>query len=911
MKPFSLQFLRATSRCVPLICWALFSAGLARGQEPPNVLLIILDDSNDWIGVLNEHPQTRTPRMDALAAEGILFTSAHAAAALCNPSRTSLLTGISPGRSGVRINTDQPWREFLPEAVSLNQAFREAGYYTVGLSKIFHGNTKNSDLANWDTYTPKPISATPPAAAIPINGFDGITRGGAGGGDWGVVNAPASAIEDHIVATWAEEFFANRNPADVRPFFLAVGFRSTHSPWYFPRSYFDRIAGGNTSSIVLPQTMSGDLDDVGPVGRLFAAEQVWAPLVRDPAAVRWAVHSYLAGIRFMDEQVGRVLDALSAAGHADDTIVVLVSDHGYHLSEKQTWQKQKLWEEDTRVPMMFRIPPAFLPAPVAEVDRPVSISAIYPTLLELAGIPLPAYADDDPLYHIDYRSLVPLLQGNAPNWTDVAVTYGPQDELSLRLPDRRFTLYRDGFRELYERSADPNEWYNVATAARNAEQVRILTSDAERYLAGAHAPFGLPDTCGTPDLDHDSQAGMYAWRECSIGAQQAWRIRVTGGDRGEAKRYAGHVAASAVATGITRVGLEPEDTLSQNLDFNISVAMLDTEGFNFSVPNGADACLRFDAIPTGAALHIGGTRFHLSAPVNLRTLESCGVVVHPGSIGDYVWLDTDRDGAQDASESGLGSIGIHLINCDNGAEVATTASDAAGMFMFDGVHAGRFRLRFVAPAGFAFSPKNPAAGGGNDSDADAAGLTACTALAEGQSRLGIDAGLYSVTGNTPVPVVDWNAPTGGVSISSNLVRYTGSPTGWIQNLASSKALSSLGLGSSFEVRWRIEGTPATSIWTVGLGFQGTLGGWRDIELGMRNSGGLLQIYESGTWRSDGPALKDGDVIALHVHPGYLEYRHNGQIVYTSTYSGTPAFYANASFLSGPIAFRVTALRVPP
>ena len=810
----------------------------------------------------------------------------------------------------MRINQDQPWRQFLPEAVSLNQAFRNAGYYTVGLGKVFHGNPANSDLANWHEYTPKPDSATPPAAAIPINGFDGITRGGAGGGDWGVVNAPASAFEDHIVATWAEEFFANLNPTDPRPFFLAVGFRSTHSPWYFPRTYFDRIAAGNTSQIVLPSTLSGDLDDVGPVARLFAAEPVWAPLVEDPAAVRWAVHSYLAGIRFMDEQVGRVLDALGSAGHADDTIVVVLSDHGYHLSEKQTWQKQKLWEEDTRVPLIFRIPPAFLPAPVAEVDRPVSIAAIYPTLLELAGIPLPAYADDDPLYHIDYRSLVPLLSGNALDWTDVAVTYGPKEELSLRLPDLRFTLYRDGFRELYERNADPDEWYNVASAARHAEQVRILTSDAERYLAGQHAPFGLRDSCGTPELEHDSQPGIYAWKDCSVDARQAWRIRVSGGDRGDAKRYIGHVNAGAI-TSITPVGLEPEDTLSPNLDFNIAVATLDTEGFNFSVPNEADACLRFDSIPTGAALHIGGTRFHLSAPVNLRTLESCGADVPAGSIGNYVWLDTDRDGVQDASESGLGGIGIHLIDCDTGSEVATTASDAAGMFLFNGVHAGRFQLRFVAPGGFAFSPNNQAAAGGADSDADPTGLTACVAQAEGQSRLGIDVGLYSTGGNTPVPVVDWNVPTGGVSVSSNLIRYTGSPTGWLKNLVSSKALANLGLGDSFEVRWKIVGNPATSICTVGLGSQGTLGSWRDIEFGLRNSGGLLQVYESGTWRSNGPALKDGDVVALHVHPGYLEYRHNGNIVYTSTYSGTPAFYVNASFLSGAIAFRVTALRVPP
>ncbi|HEX5789198.1 MAG TPA: sulfatase-like hydrolase/transferase [Woeseiaceae bacterium] len=910
MSPSPTVFSRAWRHLSRAACLGLLCAGAAHGQDAPNVLLIILDDSNDWIGALDGHPQARTPRMDALAAEGTLFTSAHAAAALCNPSRASIMTGITPARSGVKINKDAYWRDFLPDAVTLNQAFRDAGYYTVGLGKIYHGNAKNSDIPNWHEYTLKPDSARPPAADIPINGFDEITRGGAGGGDWGVIDAPASAIEDHIVATWAQEFFTGRSPSDTRPFFLAVGFRSTHSPWYFPRTYFDRIASGNTNSVVLPPMLSGDLNDVGPIARLFAAPETWAPIVSDPAALRWAAHSYLAGIRFMDEQVGRVLDALEAAGHADDTIVVLLSDHGYHLGEKQTWQKQKLWEEDTRVPLMFRIPDSFLPGTVSRVDVPVNLPAIYPTLLELAGIPMPDYAHDDPLYNIDYRSLVPLLSGAGADWNEVAVTFGPTEDVSIRLPDQRFTLYRDGSRELYDRTADREEWYNTANDPAQASLVSLLTSDAERYLAAEHAPIGLPDRCGTPELDHDSQPGIFAWQDCTVGPRQAWRIRVTGGEQGVVKHYVGHVEASAGLNNVALVDAEAGDTVDASGHFDLSTAVGTIDGFNFSVPEGADACLMLDDVPTGVALHIGASRFHFSAPVNLRTLAPCGGQTGTGRIGDRVWSDTDRDGVQDAGETGLGGVAVRLIDCADGAQIASTASDGSGGYGFDGLPAGRYRQQFIAPAGYAFSPPR-ATTGGLDSDPDpATGLTNCQENAVGQVRPGIDAGLYAAAGNEPVAITAWNQPKGGVTVTGNVLRYSGSPTGWVNNTAASVRLSKFGLGTAYEVWWTLEGNPATSIWTTGLGNQATLTDWRDIEYGLRNSGGFLKVYESGTWLRNGPALAAGDVIAIRVLPGVIEYRHNGHVVHTSTYAERPEFYVNASFLSGPMTLEVSALPLP-
>ena len=207
---------------------------------------------------------------------------------------------------------------------------------------------------------------------------------------------------------------------------------------------------------MLPAVISNDLGDVGPVAIDMAAEDTWREFLADPAAVRWGVHSYLAAGAFADDQVGRVLDALDAAGNADDTIVVLLSDHGYHLGEKQTWQKNKLWEEDSRVPMVFRLPPGLVSAVDARIDKPVSIAAVFPTLLELAGIPPPDYPVDDPLYRVDYRSLVPLLDTQiAAHWAGPAVTYGRNGNLTLRHADARLTMYRDHFLEYYDRLADP------------------------------------------------------------------------------------------------------------------------------------------------------------------------------------------------------------------------------------------------------------------------------------------------------------------------------------------------------------------------------------------------------------------------------------------------------------------------
>ena len=261
---------RISSRKVRMLCSALvlFTGFLVAGPSvyaQPNFLFIFIDDLNDYIGVLGGHPQAYTPNIDALANEGVLFTNAHVAGPSCNAARTSLLTGITPARSGVVSNDTVPMRDYLPEAVSLIRAFHDHGYSTIGFGKIFH--QFQSELADWDTFA-YGYSGTPTGSGLfypRLNGLDLY-----GQFDWGAIDWADSEMDDYQNTSRAIDFLNNRLPDDPQPFFLALGIIRPHLPWYCPTSYHELIAQGNTSNIVLPPMLDGDLDDVGPIARRWA-----------------------------------------------------------------------------------------------------------------------------------------------------------------------------------------------------------------------------------------------------------------------------------------------------------------------------------------------------------------------------------------------------------------------------------------------------------------------------------------------------------------------------------------------------------------------------------------------------------------------------------------------------------------
>jgi len=297
-------------------------------KKKPNVLFFAIDDLNDWVACLGGHPDVKTPNLDRLAKRGVLFTNAHCSAPACNPSRASLMTGILPSTSGVYHNP-HPWRKspVLEDAVTIPQHFMAHGYSAVGGGKIYHGGFP--DPPSWQDYFPsqrqnKPNDPTPPNR--PLNGIPNTAHF-----DWGPVDVPDEKMGDRQVADWAISQLRKKHR---KPFFIACGFFRPHLPWYVPKKYFDMYPA---DKVTLPNVNENDLDDVPPLGVKMAKPQGDHKKVIEHKQWRKAVQGYLASITFTDTCLGRVLDAFDKSDYTDNTVVVLWSDHGWHLGEKLHW----------------------------------------------------------------------------------------------------------------------------------------------------------------------------------------------------------------------------------------------------------------------------------------------------------------------------------------------------------------------------------------------------------------------------------------------------------------------------------------------------------------------------------------------------------------------------------------------
>jgi arylsulfatase A-like enzyme len=430
--------------------------------DRPNVLFIAIDDLNDWVGCLGGHPDTKTPNLDALAARGVLFTNAHCAAPLCNPSRAALMTGLRPHTTGVYDNA-QPFRQAVPDAVTLASHFRNSGYRVIGSGKIFHGGFP--DPPSWDEYWPSQTQNKPPdplPQGRPLNGIPNAAQF-----DWGPLDAPDEAMGDWQVTEWVRGQLAARQD---RPFFLGCGLFRPHLPWYVPREYFDRFP---VDSVTLPNVKEDDLDDVPPIGVKFANPNGDHRRVIETNNWRRAVQGYLASIAFADTCVGRVVEALDRSAYRDSTIIVLWSDHGWHLGEKLHWRKFSLWEEATRNVLMVVAPGVTRPG--VRSARPVSLMDIYPTLLGLCGLPSRE--------GLQGESLLSLLRDPQASREAPALTTYLQGNHSLRSERWRYIRYSDGGEELHDHDADEMEWTNLASDPAHAEAKAALakwlpTSDA-------------------------------------------------------------------------------------------------------------------------------------------------------------------------------------------------------------------------------------------------------------------------------------------------------------------------------------------------------------------------------------------------------------------------------------------------
>ncbi|MEM8953849.1 MAG: sulfatase [Verrucomicrobiota bacterium] len=428
----------------------------------PNILMIAIDDQNDWIGYLGGHPQAQTPNIDALAARGTAFTNAHCQSPLCNPSRTSLMIGLRPGTTG--IYGLKPWFrevEELKNIVTLPQYFATHGdYLTATAGKIYHGGTgrsTNPPHVEWHEIGP-PASGKPfPPEKLVNTPQDHKLV------DWGTFPHKDEDKSDYAIATWAVEKL-QQHAADGgnQPLFLAAGFFLPHVPLYATEKWMDMYP---IDSIQLPEIQEHDRADTPR----FSWNIHWKlpeprlKFLKDKDEWHNIVRSYLACTTFVDSQIGRVLKALKDNKLEENTIVVLWSDHGWHLGEKEITGKNTLWDDGTRVPLVFAGPGV---SPGQICTQPAELLDIYPTLLELAGLP--------PNKRLEGHSLVPQLNDSNTKRKFPAITHHNHDNVGIRTENWRYIKYADGSEELYNMKKDPNEWTNLADNPEYSDQKKKL-----------------------------------------------------------------------------------------------------------------------------------------------------------------------------------------------------------------------------------------------------------------------------------------------------------------------------------------------------------------------------------------------------------------------------------------------------
>jgi arylsulfatase A-like enzyme len=488
----------------------------------PNVLFIAVDDMRDWTSFLGGYPGTvYTPNMERLIRRGVNFTNAHCPAPLCNPSRTAVMTGLRPSTTGVYDN-GRWWRPNLPEVTTIPEAFIAAGYRVEGAGKIHHHTPGFNPPDCWhkvqepvedsrawvfrsaapnqhpeDLSLKYPKDQIPWPEGFPRNGITAVQEGSCShpySFDWGDIGKPDEETGDYQPVLFAQDFFSKIHQ---EPFFLGVGFTRPHLPWYAPARYLDLYP---LESVEIPPLAENELAEVPPAGREIAAHRSedWR-LVQESGTHREAIRGYLASISFTDANVGRVLAALEGSAFAENTVIALWADHGFHLGEKDTWHKCSLWEPATRIPLIVAVPSAWHGewSRGTACRRAVSSLDIYPTLLELCGIEQSGRQEG--------TSLVPLLENPEQENHPPALVTWKQGNHAVRSDRHRYIRYADGDEELYDHREDPLERVNLLLKGRRTAESDKVAAEHACWLPEIDAP-PAPDKSA---FDFDWKA--YTW----------------------------------------------------------------------------------------------------------------------------------------------------------------------------------------------------------------------------------------------------------------------------------------------------------------------------------------------------------------------------------------------------------------
>ncbi|NRB53503.1 MAG: sulfatase [Saprospiraceae bacterium] len=454
IKTFNSRLLIAMLLGVCVACGTATRLSQSPDSTPYNVLFIAVDDLNDWVGFLGGHPQAKTPNLDRLAARSMVFEKAYCVVPACNPSRVALLTGMSPHKTGVYYNANDMWKSdrIKEKAITLPKYFSQHGYYTMAKGKLFHSaQGKRAEPDQWDIFhhpTGKSLGKHPDkttnilASGMPIEGNKDKNF------DWGVIEEVfLEESRDFKTAQFAAEELLK--PHD-KPFFMGCGIFRPHLPWYVPRGYMEQFP---LEDIQLPPIKEDDLNDVPAIGQKMAQgldpKSDYQRLQRF-GKLKEAVRAYLASMKYADDCLGVILDALEKSPHKDNTIIVLWGDHGWHLGEKLHYRKFALWEEANRVPLLIHTPGM---STGQHCRRPVSLLDLYPTLTDLCQLPANPNTDG--------QSLAPLLKNPNRSWDRPAISTMGYKRHTVRDERYRYIQYEDGSEELYDHENDPQEWKNL------------------------------------------------------------------------------------------------------------------------------------------------------------------------------------------------------------------------------------------------------------------------------------------------------------------------------------------------------------------------------------------------------------------------------------------------------------------
>ncbi len=470
--------------CVIGLCWQPVPICAQDKAQPYNVLMIMVDDLNDWVGFLDGHPQGDTPNMNKLATEGLTFERAYTAAPACNPSRVAIFTGYRPSTTGVYKNAHYMRNApLLKEAVTLPEYFAQHGYFTTARGKLFHRlKTKWAEAETWEHYhfpQGDQMIQHPEKSAERLAGGLSFNPNGGNNFDWGDLSVPLEETMDFQTASWAAEELRKEHD---RPFFIACGIFKPHLPWYLPGGYRDAFP---IEQLDMPKVNPDDLDDIPSYGQAISQgldENHDYQRLKRHGLEKEAVQAYLASMKYADDCVGIVLKALEQSAYRDNTIILLIGDHGWHFGEKLHYRKFSLWEESCRVPFVLRVPG--ITRPGSRSSRLVNLVDIFPTLTDLCG--LPSKVDNDGV------SLKPLLRKPNRKWHRYNLTTLDYQAHSVITKRWRYIRYPDGSEELYDHRRDPLEWKNLARKRQFQSKKKKLQAKFPIINAPAVKPEKVP-----------------------------------------------------------------------------------------------------------------------------------------------------------------------------------------------------------------------------------------------------------------------------------------------------------------------------------------------------------------------------------------------------------------------------------